>query len=197
MSLRLNLGLGLGLRLGLGLVISNLEFLQFLNLSLDLRWRSTWGRVRPDLTILLSRNFNCGTVPWGRLVRWCWILDFHSRRRHKSIVQPEEVIRTGLTIGRRRSRDRDWRWQCRNGIESINEPVTLLFRLEECGGRRRRVDREEENSEARGGSGGVGRTIEMEAIKFEHHVFEILIVGDRDERIKILAWELILDANLV
>lgn len=185
------------MRLGLGLVISNLEFLQFLNLSLDLRGRSTWGRVRPGLMILLSRNLNWGTVTWDRLVRRYWILDFHSRRRHKSIVQPEEIIRTGLTIGRRRSRNLDWRGQWRNRIESINEPVTLLSWLKECGGRRRRVDREDENSEARGGSGGVGRTVKMEAIKLKHHVFKILIIGDGDERIKILTWELVLDANVV
>jgi hypothetical protein len=83
--------------------------------------------------ILLSRNLNWGTITWDRLVRWHWILDFDSRRRHKSIVQPEEIIRTGLTIRRRRRRDRDWRRQWRNGIESINEPVTFLSRLEECG----------------------------------------------------------------
>jgi hypothetical protein len=37
----------------------------------------------------------------------------------------------------------------------------------------------------------------MEAIKLKNHVFKILIVGDRDERIKILTWKLVLDANVV
>lgn len=75
--------------------------------------------------------------------------------------------------------------------------MALLFLLKESRGRGRRIEREEENPESRGGSGGVGRTVVMEAIELEHHVVKILLVRDRDERVEIFARELVLDANLI
>jgi hypothetical protein len=105
------------------------------------------------LTIILRWNFNCSSVTWDQLLRRCWILDLHNRRRHKSVVQSKEVIWTGLTVGCWRSRYRDWRDRWLIGIESINKPAALvLFRFQECGGRRWRIDWEEENPEARGRS---------------------------------------------
>lgn len=96
-----------------------------------------------------------------------------------------------------------------DGVERVDEPLALLLLgLEEAGRLRRgrwrgRLDGEEENPEPGRGT-AAGRAAarsrrgaqQVEAVVLEDEVLQILVVGDGDERVEVLAGELVLDAEV-